>query len=112
MSLYYLLLCGIIAKSDISSFTVGPVLCRTTSQLLQTPVLIFPVPQLGFVQWNNIPTPKNGGLLLLLPPFNLESSHVQPRTGIQPVNIVVINLPLGVASLSILEIRDLVTFHQ
>ena len=48
----------------------------------------------------------------MLPPFHMESSHVQPILDIQTVHIAVIKFSPGVASLSILEIIDLVTFHQ
>ena len=96
----------------ISILTVGSVLCRPTSLWLQNPVLIFPVPQLGFVKLHHPLMIMNGGLLLLLLPFHLESSRAQPKLVIRPVHIAVINLPPGVAFLSILEIQDLVTFHR
>ena len=47
-----------------------------------------------------------------MPTFHLKSSRVQPIPGIRPVHIAVINSPPGIASLSILEIQDLTTFHQ
>ena len=95
-----------------SRLMAGPVLCCSDSQWLQTPVIIFPVPRLGFVKLPHRPMPTNGGLFLLLPPFNLESSHIQPIPGIQPVYIVLINSPTGVTSLSVLEILYLVTHYR
>ena len=95
----------------ISSLTVSSVLCFPTLPWLQTPLLISPLPRIRFVKLHHFPMLTNGGIWLLISPFHLESSCVQLRPGIRPVHIAVINLPPGVASLSILEIRDLVTFY-
>ena len=112
IALYFLLFCRFIANGEIFNFDGGFCFMSYNLSMVANPSDDFPRASTWISEITSSSNADEWGSLIMLTTINPESSRLQPRQGIRPVHISVINLSLGVASLSILEIRDLVTFHR
>ena len=107
IALHLMLLCGIIDNGEVFKFDGGFCFMSFHLTMVANPCSDFSRASNWIFKLHHLPMRMNGVLWLLLPPFHLDYSHVQPRPGIRPMHIAVINLLPGVASLSIL-----VNFHR